>query len=222
AGVVQGLAEACSALDLPVVGGNVSLYNGAGDTAVRPTPVVCTVGVIEDLARSRGAGFVAAGDAVLLVQTVPPTLAASLFWERFGGGLEGRPPRPRFEPLRALIDWLVDTARTGSLRSAHDVAHGGLAVALAECALLGGLGLEAALPPGGEAVEVLFGEAPGAVVVSCAATRRAEVVESARARGLAPILLGRTIAEPVLRIGCGPVRIETQLAQLRAVWGGAP
>jgi phosphoribosylformylglycinamidine synthase len=160
---VAGLGDACRALGVPVVGGNVSLYNEGAEGPIYPTPVVGMVGELPDPARAGRLGFAADGDAVALVaaRSWRPSEAASELAKLRGEPVAG--PLPDADPgeLRALHAAVRQAVRAGALRSAHDVAEGGVAVALAECALAGGRGARVSL----DGVP-LFAEGPGAFVVS--------------------------------------------------------
>ncbi|HEY2637287.1 MAG TPA: AIR synthase related protein, partial [Solirubrobacteraceae bacterium] len=161
---VQGLATACEELSLPVVGGNVSLYNEGPDGPIYPTPVVGVVGRIPDAVRAGRAGFATEGDAVAVVGGFGPSLRGSELAKLRGEAPAGPLPAIDFDAVRAAPAAVREAVRAGTLSSAHDVAEGGIAVALAECCVLGGIGAEVAWP---EDETVLFGEAPGrAFVVS--------------------------------------------------------
>jgi phosphoribosylformylglycinamidine synthase len=159
---VRGLGDACRALDVPVVGGNVSLYNEGAEGPIYPTPVVGMVGELPDPARAAQSGFAREGDAIVLVGDFTPSLAASELAKLRGEPLPDGLPPVDLEAVRATHAAVRDAVRSGAVRSCHDVAEGGLAVALAECCLLGGLGAGVELE-GGEAT--LFGEQPGAAFV---------------------------------------------------------
>jgi phosphoribosylformylglycinamidine synthase len=163
---VAGLGDACRALGVPVVGGNVSLYNEGGDGPIFPTPVVGMVGELPDAARAGRLGFSVAGDAVALISgsSWAPSLTASELAKLRGEVPAGDLPAADLSELRALHAVIRQAVRGGALRSAHDVAEGGLAVALAECCIAGGLGAVVELDVSDEAL--LFGEGPGAFVVS--------------------------------------------------------
>jgi phosphoribosylformylglycinamidine synthase len=153
---VEGLAEACEALGIPVVGGNVSLYNEAPAGPIFPTPVVGIVGKLPDVRRAGRLGFLREGDAIALVGPFEPSLASSELEK-----LRGRPPRgplPFGDPtaVRDAREAVRDGIRSEALNNAHDISEGGVAVALAECCVAGGIGATVELP----ALE-LFGEAPG-------------------------------------------------------------
>jgi phosphoribosylformylglycinamidine synthase len=154
---VEGLAEACEALGIPVVGGNVSLYNEAPAGPIFPTPIVGIVGKVPDAARAGRLGFLREGDVIALVGQFAPSLAGSELEK-----LQGRPPRGPLPPVKAdavrdAREAVRDGIRSGALHNAHDISEGGVAVALAECCVAGGIGAQVALP---ESLE-LFGESPG-------------------------------------------------------------
>jgi len=151
---VEGLAQACEALGVPVVGGNVSLYNEAPSGPIFPTPVVGIVGWLPDAARSGRLGFLHEGDAIALVGPFMPTLAGSELSKLRGETPAGPLPPKDMQAVRDAQAKVRSGVRSGALHSAHDVAEGGLAVALAESCLAGGIGATVELPD-------LFGECPG-------------------------------------------------------------
>jgi phosphoribosylformylglycinamidine synthase len=164
---VEGLRDACLALGVPVVGGNVSLYNEGGEGPIHPTPVVGMVGRIPSAEGLPGSAFAEEGHAVALVGPFRPDLAGSEL-EKLRGRQSLRLPAPDLAEQAVAIAALRAAARGGGLATAHDVSEGGLACALAECCIGGGLGirveLPAALAPGLDAA--LFGEGPGGAVVA--------------------------------------------------------
>ena len=158
---IAGLGDACRALGVPVVGGNVSLYNEGGEGPIYPTPVVGMVGELPDPAHSGRLGFSEPGDAVALISASwAPSEVGSELAKLRGDALEGALPAADLGELRALHAAVRQGVRSGALRSAHDVAEGGVAVALAECCIAGGLGASVSLDA------PLFAEGPGAFVVS--------------------------------------------------------
>jgi phosphoribosylformylglycinamidine synthase len=158
---VAGLGDACRALGVPVVGGNVSLYNEGGEGPIYPTPVVGMVGELPDPERSGRLGFAAEGDAVALISAAwQPSESGSELAKLRGEALDGALPAADLGALKALHAAVRQGVRSGALRSAHDVAEGGVAVALAECCIAGGLGARVAFDG------PLFAEGPGAFVVS--------------------------------------------------------
>jgi phosphoribosylformylglycinamidine synthase subunit PurL len=176
---VRGLGEACRALEAPIVGGNVSLYNEGATGPIYPTPVIGMVGLLPDARRAGRLGFACAGEEIALVGPFAPSLDASELAKLRGQALPDGLPAIDVEAVREAQAAVREAVRAGSLSSAHDIAEGGLAVALAECCLAGGLGAEVALdaeavpevaaaaPAGALATETaLFGEGPGGFVVS--------------------------------------------------------
>ncbi len=169
---IDGIAEACEALGVPVVSGNVSLYNetqeAAGPRAVLPTPTIGAVGLLEKSADVVTAGFKRVGDLVAILGPLGAgALGGSEWLTRKTGRLCGRPPAIDLVAEARLQKLLVRAAREGLLASAHDCAEGGLAVALAECCVLGGRGVHLTLPAASVASPGdLFGEDPSRVIVS--------------------------------------------------------
>jgi phosphoribosylformylglycinamidine synthase len=161
---VRGLADACRALGVPVVGGNVSLYNEAPDGPIYPTPIVGMVGRLPDPERAAPLGFQREGDLLGFCGEPLPRLAASelakLRGEPLPDGLQAVDPAE----VRRWQEAVRETVREGGLSSVHDMAEGGFLVAVAEACIAGGIG--ATLDMGAAGLELLFGEAPGGFVVS--------------------------------------------------------
>ncbi len=135
---VQGLADACGALGIPVVGGNVSLYNETEEGPIYPTPVVGMVGELPDPERAAGTAL-RPGDAIALVGPFAPSVAGSEL-AKLRGDLGAGLPATSIERVRAAIELVRELVREGEVTAAHDVSDGGLACTLAECALAGGVG----------------------------------------------------------------------------------
>jgi phosphoribosylformylglycinamidine synthase subunit PurL len=166
----RGLADACEALGVPVVGGNVSLYNETEAGPIYPTPVVGMVGEIPDPAAIDAASALRDDDAIAVVGPLRPALAGSELAKQ-RGELDLGLPAVDVDGVGAAIATVREAVRGGSLSTAHDVSDGGLACALAECAIAGEVGLEADLGEligagRGAALEWLFGEGPGGFVVA--------------------------------------------------------
>ena len=158
---IEGMALACEALDLPVVSGNVSLYNETDGRAIHPTPVVGCVGLVDDVRRLPETWR--DGDTVLLAGAPELRLDGSEYQALLLGGPAGRPPKPDLGAEAALTSFLWRAAPLAT--AVHDAAEGGLAVALAECAVASGLGAETARGGSHELVE-LYGEGGGQAVVA--------------------------------------------------------
>jgi phosphoribosylformylglycinamidine synthase len=164
---VAGMADALRALGVPVVGGNVSLYNQSGEGPIYPTPVVGMVGSLPDPALVPGLGFAREGDAIALVTAAgaQPALAGSELAKLRGEELPDGLAEIDVRAVRACIETVREAARGGALASVHDVAEGGLAVALAESCLAGGIGATVEAPAGDDST-ALHGECVGRFVVS--------------------------------------------------------
>ncbi len=187
---VRGLADGCQELGIPVTGGNVSLYNQTGTTAILPTPVVAVLGVIDDVTRRTPAGFAEADTAVLLLGETREELSGSEWANVVHGHLGGLPPVVDLDAERRLAEVLVGAGAAGELVSAHDLSDGGLAQGLAECVMRQHVG--ATVTVAGDPFVALFSESAGRALVSV----RVSDVEAVRARcdGLdVPVAeLGRT------------------------------
>jgi phosphoribosylformylglycinamidine synthase len=158
---IEGLAEACEALGVPVVGGNVSLYNEAPSGPIFPTPVVGIVGLLPDAARTGRVGFSVEGDAIALVGSFAPSRTGSELAKLLGEPAAGDLPPTDQQAVRDAQSAVRLGIRSRALHNAHDIAEGGIAVALAECCIAGGIGARVELDVD------LFGEAPGrAFIVS--------------------------------------------------------
>jgi phosphoribosylformylglycinamidine synthase len=208
---VSGLAEACRALGVPVVGGNVSLYNEGPDGPIYPTPVVAMVGELPDPAQVAGSAFVREGDAIGLIGPFEPSLAGSELAKQRGKLAMGL-PRPDIAAVAAACAIVRDAVRAGRLSSAHDVSDGGLAVAIAECAIAGGIGCEANLEHlrerGAQPTEALFGEGPGGFLVSG---------DRAALEDLGAVLIGIVGGEEV-SIGAGDRSLAVSLVEAERAW----
>ena len=220
---VRGMADACRALGVPVVSGNVSLYNETQGEAIYPTPVVGAVGLMDDARYALGAAFDAPGLAVLLLGAAPAdagegaALAGSEYLATAHGMVAGKPAIDLDAEAR-LQRLLVALARARLLRSAHDCADGGLAVALAESAVLGGVGFAGGpgWPTAGRWDAALFGESPSRAVVSCAEADAERIESAARAEGVPCVRLGATGGDRF----AVPGLVDEPLADLGAAYFG--
>jgi phosphoribosylformylglycinamidine synthase len=166
---VTALAEACAELGVPVVGGNVSLYNEGPDGPIYPTPVVGMVGELPDPACTAGSAFLREGDAIGLLGPFEPSLAGSEL-AKLRGELGSGLPEPDIAAVAGACAVVRFAVREGRLASAHDVSDGGIACALAESAIASGIGCRVDLQPlrerGCSPEEALFGEGAGGFLVS--------------------------------------------------------
>ncbi len=196
----RGMADACRALDTPITGGNVSLYNESPSGPVLPTPMIGMVGVLEDVSARVAAFFRRPGDAIVLLGASRGELGGSQYLTLVTGETFGTPPRVDLAAERALVDLLVAAASGRLLVSAHDVSDGGLAVALAEAAFGGesACGFTVDLRECASGVPdaaLLFGEDQGRAVVSADAQDVEALLALARTHGVPARVLGAVGAE---------------------------
>jgi len=226
---VEGIGAACRALDVPITGGNVSLYNETDGNPIYPTPVIGVVGMLDHADRVLSRRFQTAGDAVILLGVGHGELGGSEYLKVVHDQVLGEPPALDLKAERALQDLLVALADAQLIQSAHDCSDGGVAVALAECCFdSAGIGADVEL----EGVNVaqtdqvniaaaLFGESATRVVVSTAEAGVPKVLAMASACGVPARRIGRTGGE-VLRIGvAGRTAVEMSLKEAERMWASA-
>jgi phosphoribosylformylglycinamidine synthase II len=212
---VSALADACTALGVPVVGGNVSLYNEGPEGPIYPTPVVAMVGELPDPSRVSGSSFVAGGDAIALIGPFSPSLHGSELAKQ-RGELDTGLPQPDIAAVAAACAIVRDAVRAGKLASVHDVSDGGLACALAECSIGAGIGARVDVQPlrdrGCTPEEALFGEGPGGFLVSG---------ERAALEALGAVFLGE-VGGTTVEIAAGDRSIAIPLGDTEAAWRSLP
>ncbi len=218
---VRGLSDACRALSIPVVSGNVSFYNETDGSSIPPTPTIGMVGLLEDVSWRVRMPFRGHGDVIALLGATRDELGASEFLRTIHGRDEGPCPDIDLEAERRLIDLLVRLAEERRLASAHDVSDGGLAVALAECAMESGLGAQVRLEPGVRPSALLFGESTGRAVITFAAEDEGSVRSAAEAAGVPLAPIGRVGGERLRVTAGGRVLLDELVATLRELWTNA-
>jgi phosphoribosylformylglycinamidine synthase len=215
---IAGLAYACRALEVPVVSGNVSLYNDSnGESAIYPTPVIGMLGVIDDYGKRLGAGFRQDGDFVLLIGSSHNDLGGTEYLKVEHGYVAGRPPALDLTREQAVNRLVLAAAQSGYLHSAHDCAEGGMLVALAECCLLGSIGLRcpAIRPePPLRLDAAFFGESPSRYIVSVPSRAMPELQSLARRNHVEISLLGLAGGDALEFEG----QVKLKLADLRQAW----
>jgi phosphoribosylformylglycinamidine synthase len=199
---VRGIADAARALNLPVISGNVSLYNESPEGAILPTPEIGVVGLLDDVERRVGAAFSKDGDLVVLAGTSVPGLAGSAYVEIAGAAPDDGPPPLDLTREKALHSFLLDAIDADQLTAAQDVSAGGLAVALAEMAMWGDRGASLRVRVGATPAVELFGESPSRAVVTCRPDSWAALARLAARHGVPLERLGHT--------GGRQLRIELQ------------
>ena len=185
---IEGMAKACETFDIPVVSGNVSLYNETRGKGINPTPTVAIVGLLEDASKRLVQWFDSPGDAILLAgpDRLEARLGGSLYLKEVHGKTAGMPPVPDLSHEKALQRFLRAAAKDSLLSSAHDLAEGGFACALAECCVTrpdGPIGAAVSNPfPGDIRPDfAMFAESQGVVILSCRPDRK-EALKSAASK----------------------------------------
>jgi phosphoribosylformylglycinamidine (FGAM) synthase-like enzyme len=237
---IDGIAAACTALEIPITGGNVSFYNETLGRSIDPTPVLGVLGMIEDASHALGMGFRAEGDVIILLDgradaanaleagkasiasKVAREFSSSEYARSICGIVAGAPPAVDLAAEKRLIGLLVALADEGALQSAHDVSDGGVAVTLAEsCFASAGLSAQVSLTSQEPDEAALFGERGARVVVSVTS------INLARMRSLAAQY--EVAAFEIGRVTCGDFRIElngrvvvsAEVPSLADAWSGA-
>jgi phosphoribosylformylglycinamidine synthase len=219
----DGITEACLALDTPVIGGNVSLYNENAKGAIYPTPVIGMVGLIEDIDHITTQGFKNVGDVVFLLGETHAELGGSELQKAWYGVTEGRPPRLDLAAERRLQQALLAAIKQGLVASAHDCAEGGAAVALAEACISGQRSVQADLTGTLRADHALFSESQSRVVVSAAPADEAALAALLAAQGVPFQVVGTVTdaAAPFTVSVNGAAAISLPLTDLENTWKDA-
>ena len=218
---IRGMAEASAKLGAPVISGNVSLYNETQGEAIYPTPVIGALGLLEDVTRHATIGFKEPDDAVVLlgvseVRGDAGSLSGSEYLELVHGLVAGHPTidlEREVAVQRACRRLIAE----GLASSAHDCSDGGLAVALAECCIVGEIGLRAGFPVSGRWDAALFGEDQSRIVVSLSSALMERLAEICAAEGVQWVRLGTTGGDS-LAIGD---LIDVSIEELEDAWGNA-
>ena len=190
---MEGLADGCAELGIPVTGGNVSLYNSSGEESINPTPVVATLGVLDDVATATASGWAEEGLAIIALGDVEDELDGSAWARTLHDHLGGLPPRVDFGREAALANVLIALADAEITRAAHDVSNGGLIQTLTDMALRSNIGASIDLAPfAADDVVALFSETQARAVIAVSAEHVPVVAAAAEAEGVAALRIGTT------------------------------
>ena len=224
---IDGLSDACIALGTPITGGNVSFYNETLGKSIYPTPTIGILGILDDAGKVLKIAFRSAGDVVLLLDgsnTAASTntaqeFSSSEYAKAVAGIVAGEPPAIDLVGEKRLIDCLVALADAGTVRSAHDLSDGGLAVSLAESCFAGSLGANVSLPGSVSAEFEIFNERGARAIVSVAPENLSAVLAVARKNDVAASEIGKVTSDKTLRIEYkGYAAVSSVLPALRDVW----
>lgn len=217
---VAGIGEACRALNIPITGGNVSLYNETDGQAILPTPVIGVVGLVEHIEHILGQRFNEPEAVVILLGSSIPSLGGSEYLKCMHGLVRGAPPELDLLAERAVQSLVVSLSASEKLLSAHDCSDGGLAVALAECAFSAdGIGCDVVIPESAKGMPTaLFGETSSQVVVSVRKDNVEDVKEAATAAGVSCQVLGQTGGRHLRFRVDGNIAIDVSVDEAMNVW----
>jgi phosphoribosylformylglycinamidine synthase len=222
---IAGMGEACTVLETPVTGGNVSLYNESPSGAVYPTPVVGMVGLIDSLEHITRSTFSQPGDAIIVFGETAEELGGTEYLATIHGVVAGRPPACDLNAERRAIDALLEAIAEGVVSSAHDCSDGGLAVALAECCIAdksAPMGANADLGSIGNLSSraAFFSETQARYVISSSAPERVESI--AKAHGVPVNRIG-LVMEPAdgFALRAGTTLIASDIDSLSSAWHDA-
>ena len=208
-GAVKGMAEACTALDFPVVSGNVSLYNETNGVAIPPTPAIGGIGLIPDVAKMATIALKQEGDVLILIGPEGSHLGQSLYQELAAGRHDGAPPPVDLDAERRVGDFVRGLIRGARVSAVHDVSDGGLLVAVAEMALAGGRGVALEPPPGAHSAHaVWFGEDQGRYVAAAAPDEAARILHEAKEAGIAARAVGKATGDALKLAGEAPLSLQ--------------
>ena len=214
-GCVEGIRDACLALDYPVVSGNVSLYNETNGSGILPTPAIGGVGLIADAAKAMSLGFKREGEAILLIGETRGHLGCSLYLREVLGREDGAPPPVDLGAERRNGDAVRGEILAGQVTACHDLSDGGLLVALAEMTMAGGVGATVTLPGGLPAHAFFFGEDQGRYLLTTADP--AGVMARLTAAGVPVLQLGATGGDALTVEGAGAIS-TAELRQINEGW----
>ncbi|WP_235031506.1 AIR synthase related protein, partial [Geminicoccus flavidas] len=216
-GCIEGMAEACRALDFPVVSGNVSLYNETDGRAIQPTPNIGGIGLIENLDRVVGIAPTADDQVLVLVGETYGWMGASLWLREIMGREEGAPPPVDLAHEQRNGAFVLQQIQGGTVQACHDVSDGGLAIAVAEMCLASGKGAELRIPQGLAAVGWLFGEEQGRYVLAVEPAALKDLLADAARDGVIAREIGRVGGDALQVKDLPPISVE-ELRRAHETW----
>ncbi len=211
-GCIEGMAEACTALDYPVTGGNVSLYNETNGKGVQPTPTIGGVGILKDVTKHIGNALSAQPSSLIVIGETKGHLGASLYLREILGREEGAPPPVDLAVERKHGDFVRTQILAGNVLACHDCSDGGLLVAVAEMCLAGGVGATITLPEG-NAITMAFGEDQARYVLQVPEDMMPIVMEAAQKAGIPALRCGNVSGDTLEVIG----HFSENVAELKAL-----
>jgi len=227
---VDGITKACEELEIPITGGNVSFYNETLGEGIYPTPVLGVVGIFDDVRKAVFPHFRHTGKAIVLLRGTDPgdaidaetEFGSSEYAKEILGTLWGYPPDLDLEKEAALQKTLVELVNSGLVDSAHDCSEGGVAVTLAECTFVKGIGMRVDLASAGLSAEfTLFGEDASRVIISCDRSNLPRIQQLAVKYDLTAAVIGETVPEQIEIKLDGALLMSAGVGELRDPYEGA-
>jgi len=206
-GCLDGIGQACRALDFPIVSGNVSLYNETQGKGILPTPAIGGVGLVTDVTKTAGLAFTGPGEAILLIGETEGWLGQSLYLREILGREEGAPPPVDLPREKANGDFVRELIRAARVGAVHDLSDGGLAVALAEMAMAGKIGARVSAS-GADAPAYWFGEDQARYLLTVPGPLADSILAEAQARGVPAAKLGETGGDSLQLGAAAPILVQ--------------
>lgn len=217
-GCLKGIGEACKVLDFPVVSGNVSLYNETNGQGILPTPAIGGVGLVDDVTVNASIAFKNEGEAIILIGATQGWLGQSIYLRDVCGREEGAPPPVDLAQEKRNGDFIRQLIRSGQVKTVHDCSDGGIALALAEMAMAGGIGAEITAAPEGLPLHAfLFGEDQGRYLIAVDEDAAADILYEAGAVGIPAVTLGVTGGDSLILPGRQAISVK-QLKTAHEAW----
>jgi phosphoribosylformylglycinamidine synthase subunit PurL len=216
-GCIEGITEACRALNFPVVSGNVSLYNESSGHAILPTPAIGGVGLVQDVRRTVTLAFKRPGEKILLIGKTAGWLGQSLYLREICGCEDGAPPPVDLADERRNGDFVRRLIESNAVTAVHDISDGGLAVALAEMAITGAIGALIEVSPRCPGLGILFGEDQARYIVTLAPENAAMIQDAAETAGVACEIIGVTGGD-TLTLGFATAISVNDLVRVHEGW----
>jgi phosphoribosylformylglycinamidine synthase len=220
--VVQGIAEACRAFNVPITGGNVSFYNETESEPIYPTPVIGVVGILEDVSKSVSPGFKKEGDSIILIGENKEDLGASEYLKSVLNREKGLPPQIELEEEKRIQEFCHEAISLGIVRSAHDVSEGGLAFCVAECCFLNEqkFGCQLKLKDEFRTDALLFGEAQSRIVISTQSQNLQKLLDLAKKKKVKASIIGQTGGKNLVIRHLEKEVVNVPLEEVYQLWKG--
>ncbi|MBI5406273.1 MAG: phosphoribosylformylglycinamidine synthase subunit PurL [Nitrospirae bacterium] len=224
---IEGISAVCRRFNIPVISGNVSLYNETNGISIYPTPIIGMAGIIEEASKRMTQYFKAEGDVILLIGENREEIGLSEYLKEIHYTVRGVPPQLDLELEKRVQDLCLSGIREGLIKSAHDTSEGGLAVALAECCMTPGeersiiIGAEIGLRDEIRADALLFGETQSRIIITVRQEQVEKIKEMGRESGVPVSVIGRVGGDRLLIKQGSEIRINMSVKDIAEAWRNA-